>query len=256
LLYSIKALNTVIFVLVMSLTFTLSGHSSELSSNFYPPIQLNSKSKYGLALLGFYTYNSIFNVDESNNCFGYLKNNKIIKLSVPPGAYEISEIHSAMLEALKESTKDKRDNIFLLKANNTTLTCEIESKYDIVFEVENPISKILGFNQGRLKSNQKHTSTSTVDIMKVRIIRVDSNVTSGAYINSQECHTIFEFDIDVEPGYKITKEPSNLIYMPIKPDGRQFIDNITLRILDDSGDLINFRGEKVIVKLELKELSF
>lgn len=241
----------------MSCTFTLTGHSSELSANFYPPVELNPNNRYGLALMGFYTYNSIFNVDESNNCFAYLPNqsNEATILKIPPGAYEISEIHTAMLEALKASTKDASENIFSLKANNSTLKCEMESKYTIDFNTENSLGTILGFDdKHQLKKWEKHVSTSAVDIMKVRIIRVDCNITSGAYLNSEKCHTIFEFDIDVEPGYKITKEPINLIYMPLKPEGRQFIDNITLRILDDNGQLVDFRGEKIIIKLELKRL--
>lgn len=239
----------------MSQTFTLSGHSSELCANFYPPIELEPFHKYGLALLGFYSYNSIFNIDESNNCFAFHKNNKVRIIKVPPGAYEISEIQDVMLEALKTSTKESSDTLIMLKANNNTLKCELQSKYDIDFNVENSIGKVLGFENSKLNLGKKHISTLPVDIMKVRIIRLDCNITSGAYLNSQESHTIFEFDIDVEPGYKISKEPKNLIYMPITPGGRQLIDNITIRILDDDGHLINFQGEKIIVKLELKNLS-
>lgn len=237
----------------MSYTFTLTGYTSVLSAEFYPPIEVDATSKYGLALLGFYTYNSIFNIDESNNSFGYGKDG--VSLSIPPGAYEINEIGQAMLEALKEVSQEKSDEIFQLTANNNTLKCEIESKFTIDFRCDRSIGAILGYGAEVLESGVKHYSTSNVDIMKVRIIRVDCNIISGAYLNSSDCHILFEFDIDVGPGYKITKEPQNIIYMPIIPEGRQFIDNISLRILDDDGDLIDFRGEKIIVKLELKKIS-
>lgn len=229
-----------------------------LSSDFYPPIELSTTNRYGLALLGFYTYNSIFNIDESNNLFAYKKNEnevKATKLAIPPGAYEVDEIQNAMLTALQTSSKDRGANIFSLTANNNTMKCEIRSKFIIDFTGSNCIGKMLGFGKVVLKSDQKHESRFQVDIMKVRIIRVDCNITSGAYLNSQQCHTLFEFDIEVEPGYKITKEPQNNIYLPLKPEGRQSIDNITLRILDDNGDLIDFRGEKIIIKLELKKIS-
>lgn len=42
--------------------------------------------------------------------------------------------------------------------------------------------------------------------------------------------------------------------MIIRPGGRQFTDNITLRILDENGALVDFRSEKVIVTLKLKKL--
>lgn len=244
----------------MSNTFTLTGHTSVLSADFYPPIELNTVDKYGLALIGFYTYNSIFNVSENNNSFAYVKNgeNSEIQhfLSIPPGAYEIDEIERVMLTVLREATSDQSNELFSLKANNNTLKCELKSKLNIIFPpAHNSIGPLLGFGTELLKSGVKHQSVHNVDIMKVRIIRVDCNIIAGAYLNSSECHTIFEFDIDVEPGYKITKEPQNNIYMSIIPEGRQFIDNITLRILDDDGDLIDFRGEKIIVKLELKKIT-
>lgn len=241
----------------MSYTFTLTGHRSVISADFYPPVELNSTHKYGLALLGFYTYNSIFNVDESNNLFAYIKNDgqKPIQLWIPPGAYEINEISKAMHTSLKQSCKqDKCDILFSLEANNNTLKCELKSSLNIDFRGKNSIGGLLGFGPVVLKSGKLHESTSNVDIMKVRIIRVDCNITSGAYLNSRQSHTLFEFDVDVEPGYKISKEPQNIIYMPIMPEGRQSIDNITLRILDDNGDLINFQGEKIIVKVELKKI--
>lgn len=244
---------------VMSYTFTLTGHTSVLSADFYPPIELSATNKYGLALIGFYTYNSIFNVTENNNSFAYVKNNDPGKtlnfLRVPPGAYEINEIERAMLELLKHATEEDSDKIFTLTANNNTLKCEMTCKFNIVFFGEDTIGKLLGFGPKELKRDRKHLSTSIVDIMKVRIVRVDCNIISGAYLNSDKCHTLFEFDIDVETGYKLTKEPQNNIYMSIIPDGRQFIDNITLRILDDNGSLIDFRGEKIIVKLELKKIA-
>lgn len=248
----------------MSYTFTLTGHTSVLSADFYPPIELSTSHKYGLALIGFYTYNSVFNVDENNNSFAYVKNAdhvkngghaEVVYLKIPPGAYEISEIEKAMLMVLKESCNETGDDIFSLTANNNTLKCEIISIFDLFFDIPNSVGKILGFSSDLLEGGKKHQSIYSVDIIKVRIIRVDCNITSGAFQNSSKSHTIFEFDIDVEPGYKLSKEPQNNIYMPIMPDGRQFIDNITLRILDDSGDLINFRGEKVIVKLELKKIT-
>lgn len=248
----------------MSLTFTLSDHSSVLSANFFPPIELARGTHYGLGLLGFYSYNSIFNIDEKNNSFSYRNNvdskikGRILHCRIPPGAYEIDEIHKAILFSMKSNENNGQmideENIFSLRANNNTLKCEIYSKYEIMFEEENSIGKLLGFHATYLQPNKVHESTLPVDIMKVRIIRVDCNIVSGAYLNSEQVHTLFEFDIDVEPGYKLSKEPKNIIYMSVTPAGRQFIDNITLRILDDNGDLIDFRGEKIIVKLELKNI--
>lgn len=44
-----------------------------------------------------------------------------------------------------------------------------------------------------------------------------------------------------------SQRSQNSIYMPIRPYGSLYVDNITLRILDDDGDLVDFRGEKIII---------
>lgn len=239
----------------MSYTFTLTSRLSELSVNFYPPIELDGGSRHGLGLIGFYSYNSIFNVDETNNIFRYRVSAKdtFSTVHIPLGAYEIDEIYAAMLKAMNIDGKNYAQ-IFTLRANNNTLKCEILSKYEIDFRQSNSIGSLLGFERINLKPNKNYESTLPVDIMKVRMIRVDCNIICGAYLNAEQSHTLFEFDIDVEPGYKLTKEPPNIIYLPVRSEKRQLIDNITLRILDDNGDLIDFRGEKIIVRLELKKV--
>ena len=126
--------------------------------------------------------------------------------------------------------------------------------YEVDFTHSTSLASLLGYDRKRLAANVRHVSTIPVSIMKVRMIRVEYNITSDAYINTQESHTLFEFDIDVTPGYKLTNESQYIIYLPVKPERRQYIDTITLRIVDDNGELVNFQGEKVIVKLELKKL--
>lgn len=72
-------------------------------------------------------------------------------------------------------------------------------------------------------------------------------------MNGNETHTILEFDVGVESGFKLNKERRNIIYVPIRSESRHFIDNITVRIFGDNRHLIVFQGEKTILKLELKE---
>jgi hypothetical protein len=50
----------------MSVTFTLTGTSSILSSKYYPPLVLDN-SEYALGLINLETFNSIANVTNSNN---------------------------------------------------------------------------------------------------------------------------------------------------------------------------------------------
>lgn len=53
----------------MALTLTLSGNTSLLHVDYFPPIELSIHHEYVCGLVDFQTYNSIPNVDNSNNLF-------------------------------------------------------------------------------------------------------------------------------------------------------------------------------------------
>ena len=84
--------NTETSALVMSQIFTLTGRSSTLSIDFVNPIELDAHSYYGLALIGFYSYNSIPNIEAANNKFYYVDNHQTKKIIIPVGSYEIDNI--------------------------------------------------------------------------------------------------------------------------------------------------------------------
>lgn len=242
-------------------TFTLTGMSNVLTSTYFPPIELNPNVSYGLGLVGFYSFNSIPNVNEDNNTFKYYDKNlsdadlklldedklklKWHTISIPRGAYEVTEINSYLQDKLGSHN-------ISLRPNNNTLKCEILSKYTLDFRDNNSIARLLGFNKGIKQSNILHSSDNLVEIVKVINIRIECNITSGAYYNNELSHTIFEFDVNVEPGYRLTKEPANIIYLPILTNS---IDNITLTVVDQDGDLVDFNNEKITIRLELKQLT-
>lgn len=53
-----------------------SGRRSALSTDSYPPLKLDPNKDYIIGSIDFQTYNSIPNVDETNNKFCYAKNKK------------------------------------------------------------------------------------------------------------------------------------------------------------------------------------
>lgn len=82
-----------------SLTLTLSGSSSDLSANYFPPIELNKKDEYVCGLVDFQTFMSIPNVTESNNRFYYAENFPIQLLA---GSYHtIFQIRELLIKQLK-----------------------------------------------------------------------------------------------------------------------------------------------------------
>lgn len=234
----------------MSQTFTLTGRTSELSTYFYPPIKLDPKYEYAIALVGFHTYNSIPNIEEGANKLYYIKNDGTHHvLIIPTGSYEVNDLEKYIQSQLNSIDQ----NVFTLKPNNNTLKCELKSAYDIDFSHKDSIGQILGFSNKKLRANIKHESDLPVNIIKVSTIRVECNIIRGSYYNSCASHTLYEFAPTVDPGYSINIEPRNLIFLPINTTT---IDNISLRILDQNSQLVNFRGEEIIARLELKKHGF
>ena len=225
-----------------TLIFSLSGTSSSLESYFFPPIELISAKKYVLGLVELLTFNTIPNIDESNN---RLHITGLNPLFIPIGSYEIDDIEQYVIQKLKA-----HEITFSLKANNNTLKSEIKCSREIDFNQENSIGKLLGFNKRKLVA-EKHISNEPVAILSVNSLRVDCNITSGSYVNGKKSHTIHEFFPAVPPGFKIIEIPSQVIYLPITV---KTIDYLRISILDQDNNPVNFRGEIITVRLHLKAL--
>lgn len=146
-----------------SITLTLTGETSSLSSYFYPEIELDGESGYSCCLLDFFSYNSIPNINEKNNKFYYVvsKNSKnfpvdlnqgdensekfyytvdehlenvpfefvedqdeITKVAVVPvGAYEIDEIITFL-----NNEFEKQKLKIKITADKNTMKCSINSE--------------------------------------------------------------------------------------------------------------------------------
>ena len=74
----------------MSLTLTLTGNTSDLIVEYFPPIDLSTD--YICGLIDFHTYNSIPNIDQRNNLIHV--GDLIVK--IPDGSYEIDDIISIL----------------------------------------------------------------------------------------------------------------------------------------------------------------
>lgn len=230
----------------MSQIFTLKGRTSTLSIDFTNPIELNREAEYGLALIGFHSYNSIPNIERAKF---YYQDNKVNKsFDIPTGVYEIEDL----AKYIRLQLNTKSEEVFSLKPNNNTLKCELRSTlYSIDFRPENSIGKLLGYSPRILEANLAHFSDLPVSIVKVRTVHIDCSITAGAFYHDRPSHTIYEFAIAVDPGYAIDEQPRNPIYLPVNKDS---ITNLTLTVLDQNFELINFQGEDIIIRVELKKL--
>lgn len=220
--------------------FSLTGVTSVLSHELSFPIDVTS-GDWELGLIELTTYNSIPNIENNVNDKFYYGKDQVI--TIPEGSYEIEDIEKYIISKLPEKVK------FTLKPNNNTLKAELFCSEDVDFEKNHSLGKLLGFKNQIYKANQQHASELPVDIIKVNSIRVDCNVTRGSYLNGIEDHVIHEFYPADPPGYKIIEIPRNVIYLPVIS---QRINNLTISLRDQDGKLVNFRGERISVRLHLR----
>lgn len=225
-----------------TLTLTLSGNSSVLEAQYFPPIELSPKHNYVLALIGPFTSNSIPNIDEGCNKF-YIGEHQVV---LPTGSWEIQAIN----EYLQTKAPDFR---VLITVDESSHTSSIRGSYPIDFTQKDSIGPILGFSKRILPQDKEHKSDYPVNIQNVNVLRVECNISTGAYANDRKEHIIHEFYPSVPAGYKIIEVPSQIIYLPINT---RVIDHIRIRIVDQIGKLVNLRGETLTVRLHIKPFSF
>lgn len=224
----------------MSRILNFSGNESVLCADYFPPIELSRAYECGLVSL--YTYNSIPNIDETNNLFHV--GGEVLEL--PPGSYEIDDIASYITNHLE---KTKSQISVKIQANTNTLKTEIKSTEPVYFNRERTIGELLGFSKREIQPNVKTQSDLPININKVNSIRVECSIITGTYVNNLPVHTIHEFSPSVLPGYKINEVPKNIIYLPVNVD---CIRSVVIRLVDQDGRLIDFRNEKITIRLHLK----
>ena len=218
---------------------TLSGTSTTLEANYFPPIELSPQRHYSLGLVELLTFNSIPNIEEGCNKFHV----EGAEITIPTGSYELKELAAYLKRQLGSNCQ------LSIVDNNVTLRCEILCSKAIDFTREGSVGRLFGFSPRILEAEEFHTSDLPVQILKVNSLRVECNITTGAYINGKPGHTIHEFFPVVPPGYKIVEVPTNVIYMPITV---RAIRHLQLRIVDQNGRPVNFRGEVITVRLHIK----
>lgn len=238
-----------------SLTVAFTGTSSVLRADFFPEITLDENAHYCCALLDFTSYNSIPNITSGlNNAFKFRQNGKERSIFLSTGAYEVEDI-------LKYLKKELASISINLAYEISVATSKVRLTFDTQIEWIGGASvlNVIGFHKGAnvtriFKANHGEWSDDIVKITNIDVIRIECDIISGSYINGKHCHTIHQFsNCKVSPGYKFIEVPQHIIYLPLKE--RQNLRTIQISVVDQHGNLIDFRGEQISCRIHIKKIE-
>lgn len=212
-----------------------------------------------MGLIHFDTFHTVPNVTKKHHKFYLISpTGEKIEIDIPIGSYAINDLTDEINRRIRRYFKSHHVNVLgkdlvNLYSNPNTHKIQMFSEYDIDFTPADSLADLLGFERRVYKKDEHHTSSHIVRITPVNAIRVHCNITVGTFHNGEPSHVIHEFYPAVAPGFKILEIPKNVIYLPIST---LHIENISLKLLDENDQPIDFREEDINIRLHLKRVPW
>ena len=199
------------------------------------------------------TYYLFPNIDETNNEFVYSPDNGNlwVKIKIPEESYDINNTIKHEMEKKGHYERVNTDYYINISANSNTLKSVLilEKNYQVDFNHQNSISKVLGFTGAKYMGGF-HESENVVNILSINSILVNIDIIAGSYVDGTTKNTIYSFFPKVSPGYKIIETPVNLVFLPITLDT---IDRLEVSITNQDDHLLNLRNEKLTIRFHVRE---
>src|SRR6218665_3154665 len=241
-----------------SMSIVVTSNTTDWSTYFSPPLFLDPKRKYELALVNLETYNSVPIITTANNTFVYSPDSGVTwkTITVPEGSYEVIQINAEIqrqLEANGDWNAGAGEHYISVGPNLSTLRAfiKIESATYQVDLAASSIRTTLGFNAQTLSSGY-HEGENPVDILQVSSILVNCDIVGGSTLSGSQLPVVYSFFPDVSPGFKIVESPKNLVYLPVSMSGN--ISQIRVRLTDQNNIQLNLRGEVVTIRFHLRSV--
>lgn len=240
-----------------SFYITLSSNSTRIITEFPQPINLDRTKDYEMALVNLETYYSFPNIDSTNNNFRYSPDNGTtwIEIDIPEGSYEIDDINSYIQRIMKDNghyNSTANSYYVTIEPNYNTLKSILiidNASYRVDFTPTNSIRTVLGFNS-QIYTEGYNDSENIVNILSINTLRVTNDIIGGSYTNGVTENIIYSFFPAVGPGFKIIESPHNLIYLPVN---RYTISQMITKLVDQTGKLLNLRGEELSIRFHIRE---
>jgi hypothetical protein len=257
----------------MAFQISIQDKKSNIDLMYYDPIKL--KEPYEVALQAFVSYNMIPNISESynNNRLHLMYNNTVpinpvkpeagvenvpveIDIAIPDGTYEFKHLITLIEKVTENIVPGTGDRGVKLSYNENTLRTKIHCvKCSVDFRRPNSIGQVLGFSRERIiLENHKENSDHVIDISPINTVRIQcSLIRSNIHDLDKNDNTIYEFPLNLLPGERIVERPQNMIYYTINTDA---IYELSIRITDQTGKLIDFRDNRISIILAFRPVQY
>ena len=222
-----------------------SSRESDWVMHFPIPIELDQQINYELGMIFFSVYNTIFNINFSNNELKYKvrEEDPWKEVHITPGAYELKNLDTYLKSLFPDLIK--------LEPELTSSRCKMTIKMIIDFTHQLSFAKLLGFEPEVYKQGV-HISQNKINISDINTINIECDLIQGGFYNGIKDNIIYDFPAFTVPvGYKIIERMNPPLYLPIT---RKIISDIRFRILDQNGNIISFNKEEINMSLHLKQV--
>ena len=239
----------------MLIIMNQSTHEEHLSQ----PLQTNNK-QFKIAVTFLTAYNGIFNVTSENSKFYFTKSitddDHYIMITIPPGSYEIESLNDEIKRIIINNEHFTEDTYpFVIKPNFSTLGSIIEIPNEesaISFKASDSIGSLLGFNK-RTIYDEYNLSDNPVDTLSFDNIFIETNIAQGMIFKGKRSGIIFNFIMDVNPGYKYIHKFRGGVQWYMM-DSKDLISSICFKLKNENGNLVSFNGQNVNFRLSIKEI--
>ena len=179
-----------------------------------------------------------------------------IQIRISPGAYEIESLDDETRRILIDKEYyTESDYLFKIKPNFSTLgsIITISTQGPIIgFVFDDSIGKLLGFGETILWEDY-NLSPNIVEMNSFDNIFIETNIAQGMNFRGKRSGIIFNFSIDVSPGYRY-KEKFRVGVQWYMMESKDVISSINFRFKNENGNLVSFNGQSVSFRLSIKEI--
>jgi hypothetical protein len=235
-------------------TIQIVSASADIRQKLQTPLKLDPKKTYKVGVKYFATYNNIGNITNDNNELRYQlgSNTSWQILQLVPGGYEIKDFN----DAIQQKVPDEKIQLLPHKPTGRVVL-QLKAGVKVDFTHAKTFNYMLGYNK------KVYTASYNLAEKRARInidrslINIKSDLINSGMLTTEnnmiETRNIL-FSIPtftVPSNYRIIETPARPEYLRITSST---INQISLQIVDENDKLYDFKGEKIVIKLHIKQV--